>query len=75
MTKTLTKHGNSWALVIEKPIMEILKIEPTTPLEISTNGQFLVVGPAPTEERKARFKAAHEAVMKRHAKAFKKLAE
>lgn len=75
MIKTLTKHGNSWALVIDKPIMELLKIEPTTPLQISTNGQHILIERAPVEERKERFKAATQAVVKRHAKAFKKLAE
>ena len=36
MVKNLTKHGNSYALIIEKPIMELLNIEPETPLEITT---------------------------------------
>ncbi len=34
MIKTLTKHGNSYALVIDKPLMEILRITPDTPLEM-----------------------------------------
>ena len=33
MVKNLTKHGNSYALIIEKPIMELLNIEPETPLK------------------------------------------
>ena len=28
MIKTLTKHGNSYALVIEKPILELLRNRP-----------------------------------------------
>ena len=44
MVKSLVKHGNSWALVIDKPILELLKIDPTTPLDISTpDGVTLVV--------------------------------
>ena len=35
MLKNLTKHGNSWALIIDKPILDLLKIDPTAPLEIS----------------------------------------
>ncbi|TSA03743.1 MAG: AbrB/MazE/SpoVT family DNA-binding domain-containing protein, partial [Nitrospiraceae bacterium] len=31
MIKTLKKHGNSMALVIEKPIMEALGIQADTP--------------------------------------------
>lgn len=36
MIKTLVKHGNSWALIIDKPVLELLNITPDTPLEIST---------------------------------------
>jgi len=36
MVKTLVKHGNSYALVIDKPILELLNIGPDTPLEVST---------------------------------------
>jgi antitoxin component of MazEF toxin-antitoxin module len=46
MVKTLTKHGNSLALVIDKPILELLKIDADTPLEITTDGQSLVVSRA-----------------------------
>jgi antitoxin component of MazEF toxin-antitoxin module len=45
MIKTLTKHGNSYALVIDKPILDLLNIRPDTPLTISTDGKALVVSP------------------------------
>jgi antitoxin component of MazEF toxin-antitoxin module len=32
MIKSLTKHGNSLALVIEKPILELLGADADTPL-------------------------------------------
>jgi antitoxin component of MazEF toxin-antitoxin module len=43
MVKHLTKHGNSLALVIEKPILDLLKIDATTPLEITTDGKSLTI--------------------------------
>ena len=46
MVKTLTKHGNSHALVIEKPVMESLGIKPDTPLLVTISGQSLIVTPA-----------------------------
>ena len=49
MIKTLTKHGNSYALVIDKPILDLLKIRPDTPLSISTNGKSLIVSPEEEE--------------------------
>jgi antitoxin component of MazEF toxin-antitoxin module len=36
MVKTLIKHGNSLALIIDKPALELLKIDENTPIEIST---------------------------------------
>ena len=46
MVKKLTKHGNSFALVIDRPILELLNIDIDTPLEISTDGKTLTVSPA-----------------------------
>ncbi|MBI1292928.1 AbrB/MazE/SpoVT family DNA-binding domain-containing protein [bacterium] len=76
MIKTLTKHGNSLALVIERPILDLLKIEADTPLEISTDGRRLIIAAAePTESREARFQAVLEETNNRYGKALKKLAE
>jgi len=38
MLKHLTPHGNSAALVIDKPIMELINITVKTPLKITTDG-------------------------------------
>lgn len=45
MTKTLTRHGNSLALVIDKPVLELLKIEADTPLDVRTDGDSLIISP------------------------------
>ena len=45
MIKTLQKHGNSQALVIDKPLMEALGIESDTPLQVTVSGNSLVVTP------------------------------
>lgn len=50
MQKKLTRHGNSLALVIDKPILELLGITPDTLLDISTDGNVLTI--APVEEGK-----------------------
>jgi antitoxin MazE len=75
MIKTLTKHGNSYALVIDKPILELLRITPETPFEIMTDGQALVLTPVrdPAEDQK--FREALEMVHKRFGRAMKQLAE
>ncbi len=75
MVKKLTKHGNSLALVIDRPILELLHIDDETPLDISTDGKRLVVAPAKPSERRRKFEEAQKTAHKRYAKAFQKLAE
>lgn len=75
MVKKLTRHGNSLALVIDRPILDLLKIDPETPLDVSTNGRKLIVAPAKPSARRNKFDAAQEWAHKRYGKAFRKLAD
>jgi len=75
MIKTLTKHGNSYALVIEKPILEILRVSPETPFEVVTDGQCLVLSPVRDKDEEKRFQNALDMVHKRFGRAMKRLAE
>jgi antitoxin MazE len=75
MIKNLVKHGNSWALVIDRPILELLKINPSDPLEITTDGRSVIVAPAGASEHKDRVRSARKKINEKHSKAFKKLAE
>lgn len=78
MIKTLTRHGNSYALVIDKPILELLKIDPETPLEITTDGRSLTVAPAQdtNEAEQAELLVKARARMHgKYAKTFRKLAK
>ena len=74
MVKRLTQHGNSVALVIDKPVLELLHITPKTPLELTTDGRNLIISPVRDGKRSARFRAALEAVNRRHRKTLKALA-
>jgi antitoxin component of MazEF toxin-antitoxin module len=56
MQKMLIKHGNSLALVIDKPILELLQISIDTPLEISTDGDHLLVKPCRDPIRRKKLK-------------------
>ena len=77
MIKTLTKHGNYYALVIDKPILDLLKIRPDTPLTISTDGKSLLVSPEGEEEDvdDEKFQEILDGINRRYAKVFKRLAE
>jgi antitoxin component of MazEF toxin-antitoxin module len=75
MLKKLTRHGNSLALVIDRPILDLLKIDTETPLDVSTDGKRLIIAPAQLSERRKRFNAAQEWAHKRYGRAFRKLAQ
>jgi antitoxin MazE len=73
--KSLVKHGNSWALIIDRPILDLLKISPEMPLEITTDGRSVTIAPVGASERDSRVRAARRKVNAKYSKAFKKLAE
>ncbi len=75
MVKKLTKHGNSLALVIDRAVLELLKISTDTPLDISTDGQVLVIAPVRDETHQKKFKQALEAANKKYGRALKRLAD
>lgn len=75
MIKKLVSHGNSAALIIDKPIMELLKVDMDTPLEVSTDGRNLIISPVENEKREKRFSAALEKINKTHGKTLRKLAQ
>lgn len=75
MIKNLVKHGNSWALVIDRPILELLKIDPQVPLEITTDGRSMLIAPASSSDHEKRVCAARNKVNAKHSQAFRKLAE
>jgi antitoxin component of MazEF toxin-antitoxin module len=74
VVKSLTKHGNSYALIIEKPIMELLNIAPETPLEITTDGKSLLVRPVEAA-RQEKFERLLKQTCERYYEDLRKLAE
>ena len=75
MIKTLTKHGNSLALVIEKPILELLHIDQTTGLNISTDGTSLIISPLKSVDRKQKIQEALKDINQQYGRALANLAK
>ncbi len=75
MIKTLTKHGNSYALIIDKPILELLNFAPDSPLEVRTDGKVLTISRVSDTSREGRLAKSLSKVNAKHGKALKKLAE
>ncbi|HKZ56095.1 MAG TPA: AbrB/MazE/SpoVT family DNA-binding domain-containing protein [Nitrospirota bacterium] len=74
MIKKLVSHGNSAALIIDRPILDLLKVDMNTPLEITTDGKNLIISPVESTVREKKFKAALEKVNRIHGKTLRKLA-
>jgi antitoxin component of MazEF toxin-antitoxin module len=75
MIKMLKKHGNSMALVIEKPMMEALGITEETPLQVTVNGNALVVTPANVGVGPERMRTVIKEIRKRYGPMLKRLAD
>ena len=75
MTKTLIKHGNSLALVIDKPILEMLRISVDTPLELTSNGDVLMVSPVRDKDRQEKLRASLDKINRKFGDDLKRLAE
>jgi antitoxin MazE len=75
MIKKLTKHGNSLALVMERGVLDLLNIDADTPLDISTDGEVLVISPVRDEKRRKKFEEAVAETNRKYGRALKKLAD
>jgi antitoxin component of MazEF toxin-antitoxin module len=75
MIKKLVSHGNSAALIIDKPILQLLKVDENASFEITTDGKNLILSPVEDRHRERKLKAALEKVNKVHGRTLKKLAE
>lgn len=71
MIKKLTRVGNSHVILIDRAVLDLLKIDIDTPLEVSTNGNDLILSPLRDDER---FRKALAETNQQHEGTFKKLA-
>lgn len=74
MKKRLTKTGNSLALVLDRPLLAAAGIDADTPLEISTDGDVIVVSPVRDEARVAELRRGADAIHALYAGVFQRLA-
>jgi antitoxin component of MazEF toxin-antitoxin module len=75
MVKKLVKHGNSLALILDKPILDLLRIDADTNLSVSTDGKSLFVSPVTQASRQRKLRAAMDEMHQRYGKMLKRLAE
>ena len=75
MIKKLTRTGNSIAIVLDKPLLEELGLDESSEVEISTNGQVIVITPKRDSARDRKFRKAVDKVNRKYAGLFKRLSE
>ena len=77
MIKKLVRHGNSRALIIDKPILELLGADEDSEFTIVTDGRSLTITPVKSEEaaRRLAFEYAAEKALKRYSTTFERLSE
>ncbi len=74
MIKKLSAVGNSLGIIIERPILELLDITKDTPLEMTTDGEALIIRPAKLGA-KDRIRESTKRMMAVHKETLRKLAK
>lgn len=77
MIKKLVRHGNSRALIIDKPILELLGANEDSEFTIVTDGRSLTITPVKSddEERRLAFEYAAEEALRRYGTTFDRLSK
>ena len=76
MVKRLQAVGNSSGIIIDKPVLELLRITSETELDVSTDGVRLIITPIRSEGARARkVTRAQARTLAAHDRTFRKLAK
>lgn len=79
MIKKLSRHGNSLAILIDKPILDLLNINEETSIKIKTDGNNIIIEPireTPTViSNNKNLQDLYESLVKKHNQVLKKLSK
>jgi len=75
MVKNLIRHGNSYAVIIDKPILDLLRITPDTPLELTSDGRSILLSPRRDSPEGRTFEAAVDRLHARFGDTMKQLSD
>jgi len=75
MKKLLTRTGNSVAIVLDKPVLEAVGIEADSEVDVSTNGDVIVITPVRDAKRQRKLKKILDELDEQYAGVFRRLAE
>ena len=75
MVKRLQAVGNSSGIIIDKPVLELLRITPETELDVSTDGERLIITPIRSVTHARKIARAQARTLAAHDRTFRKLAK
>lgn len=77
MTKKLTRHGDSYSLVIDKSLLKTLNISENTILTLSIQDGALIIRPVQTSahKKKPSIKKIAQEIIEEYSDVFEKLAK
>ena len=75
MIKKLTRTGNRVAVVLDKPLLEAVGLDEDSEVEISTNGQVIVLTPKRDSARERKFRKSVEKINRKYAGLFRRLSK
>jgi antitoxin component of MazEF toxin-antitoxin module len=73
MTKKLIRHGNSAALILDRALLDLLKVQMDTPLEVTTDGRNIIISPQLHERAEATLLDSLEKINKKHGSVLSRL--
>ncbi|MBI1737500.1 MAG: AbrB/MazE/SpoVT family DNA-binding domain-containing protein [Candidatus Rokubacteria bacterium] len=73
--KKLTRTGNSFAVILDKQLLEAAGIDADTSLDVSTDGDVIVISPVRIGRRAAKVRKITADAHRRYGGVFKRLAE
>lgn len=74
MIKKLRRHGNSLAVVIDRPVLDLLNITVDTPISITTDGRNLILSPVTEVSHTEQVASALDKINAEYGDVLKKLA-
>ena len=75
MVTRLKRDGDTLVLVIDQPLLDQMHIDSETPLDVTTDGDKLIVSPVRDAERRREFERIVKDMNERYAETFRRLAE
>lgn len=75
LVKTLQKYGNSYALIVDKAVIDAMGISADTPLRVTINGNSLTARPASAGYGPEEVDALMDEIERDYGRAMKRLSE